>query len=324
MLSRRANLDSRICVLGGTGFMGQRLCHRLAQAGYDIVVPTRNPARDRPLLASPGVQLRTYNQVDTKSLVRLMQQCGTVINLVGILNERGHSGKGFERAHVALAESLIEACAELGIRRVVQVSALKASAERGPSHYLRTKGQAEQIIAAGRQHGIHHTIFQPSVVYGPQDSFLNRFGKLLQLSPLLPLPKPTARFAPVHVDDVVNAITRALSDEKAIDQTYELCGPDTLTLQQIVTFIRDTLGLKRLIIPLPDSVGFAQAFVCDYLVPGKPFSLDNFRSLTVASVCTNNGFARLGMKPREFRAAAHQILDAREPQLTRIRRISGR
>ena len=136
------------------------------------------------------------------------------------------------------------------------------------------------------------TIFQPSVVFGPGDSFVNRFASLLRLLPLLPLARAQARFAPVYVEDVVSACLLAIDDRKTIRETYQLCGPDIYTLRELVCLVRDQLGLRRAVFGIPDWLGRLQAGLMDF-VPGKPLSTDNFRSLTVDSVCDHDGFARL-------------------------------
>ena len=169
-----------ICLLGGTGFLGRSLSNQLVRLGYSVRIPTRNRQRHRQLLVLPDVDLRLVDVHDERALVDVLQGCDAAVNLIGILNEKGHDGSGFKRAHVELAEKLLRACHETGVYRLVQVSALKANAERGPSHYLRTKGQAEQVIKNLSGDDIKYTIFRPSVIFGPDDSFTNRFAKLLR------------------------------------------------------------------------------------------------------------------------------------------------
>jgi NADH dehydrogenase len=146
------------------------------------------------------------------------------------------------------------------------------------------------------------TILQPSVIFGPGDSFTNRFAGLLTRIPLLfPLAMPGARFAPVHVDDVVEAIVRAIESAATDNQRYQLCGPEVLTLREIVERIAIVLNLRRMVWGLPRWASRLQAGIMDF-VPGKPFSTDNFLSLTVDSICTRNGMAALGITPRSFDA----------------------
>jgi NADH dehydrogenase len=312
-------------LLGGSGFVGRRLVQLLGKHGYDIRVPTRSRARSRALLVQPEVELLQADVHDEAVLAQLLHGCDAVINLIGILNEAGHRGAGFEHAHVALAAKLLRGCRQNGVTRLLQMSALKADAEHGPSHYLRTKGRAEQLIfAAGDE--IAFTIFQPSVVFGPDDSFINRFASLLRRLPVLPLPCPNARFAPVFVDDVALAFATALTDSRTHGATYELCGPEIYSLEELVRLLRGWLNLHRLIIPLPDALGHLQAWVGEYLLPGKPLSLDNFASLGVASVCSTDGVRALGIEPLALSTIVPTYLGSGgyAQRLARLRQHAGR
>ena len=310
-----------VCVLGGTGFVGRALATRLVRKGYAVHIPTRNRQQARDMLVLPGLELIQADVHDPVQLAALLRGTDAVINLVGILNERGHDGSGFEQAHVALAEKLMAACRRAGVRRLIQMSALKANAERGPSHYLRTKGQAEQIIQSQAGESVQYTIFRPSVIFGPGDSFCNRFARLLRFLPMLPMSQLSARFAPVYVGDVAEVLVRALPDSASFGQTYELCGPDIFTLEEILRFICRVLGIRRAFPRLPRPLGRFQAFVGEYL-PGKPFSRDNFRSLTVASVCRDNGFAAFGIVPKRMEPIVSAYLGGATDELARIRQGS--
>jgi uncharacterized protein YbjT (DUF2867 family) len=309
-----------ICVLGGSGFVGRTLCARLVRAGYSVRVPTRSRQRNRDLLVLPGLELLTADIHDTETLRSLVGGSDAVVNLVGILNERGHDGSGFHRAHVELVEKLVDVCQELGVRRLIQMSALKANADRGPSHYLRTKGQAEKVIKELGGGDIDFTIFRPSVIFGPDDAFLNRFARLLKLAPVLPLPGMGARFAPVYVEDVATAVVRALADAGTFGKTYELCGPDIYSLGEIIAFIRHELALRRFVIGMPAPLGRIQAWFADYLIPGKPFSIDNLKSMTVASVCSTDGLGQLGIKATAMPMIAHGYLRREPDALAQLRR----
>jgi len=313
-----------VCVIGGSGFVGRSLCAQLCSAGYALRVPTRNRQRARRLLVLPGLDLRQIDVHEPEGLRRIVSGSDAVINLVGILNERGHDGSGFERAHVELTAKIVAACRETGVGRLLQMSALKANAERGPSHYLRTKGRAEEVIKRQSGDAIDFTIFRPSVIFGPEDTFLNRFARLLRMSPILPLPQLAARFAPVHVEDVAAAFVRALGDSHTFGRTYELCGPDIYSLEEILAFLKRELGLRRRVIGLPLPLGRIQAWVADYLIPGKPFSLDNLRSMTVANVCNDNGFAALGIEPRPMAMTAREFLVPHRDHLSELRLRTGR
>ncbi len=289
-------------MLGGSGFVGTHLCAALARDGWRITVPTRDPSRARHLGPIPSVTLVAADIHDAGQLAALCAGQRAVVNLVGILNERGRGGSGFDRVHAALAGSLVQACRLARVDRLLHVSALNADADYGPSLYLRSKGRGERLIRDESGPDLRWTIFQPSVIFGPGDDFVNRFARLLRAIPLgLPLARPGARFAPVWVGDVVVALQRALADEATAGECYELCGPERLTLREIVCRVRDRLGLARVVIGLPDVAARLQAAVCDF-VPGKPFSTDNYRSLLVDSVCKVNGLARLGIRPQPLDA----------------------
>ena len=180
------------------------------------------------------------------------------------------------------------------------MSSLGAGAD-APSQYLRSKGEAEaQLRVAAAM--LDATVFRPSVIFGRHDTLTNRFVRLLRLSRgVLPLARPKARFAPVHVDDVVECFVRALETPATIGKTYELCGPEVMTLADLVRKTAVAAHLPCHLIPLPDAIAQLQAVVMNFL-PGKPFSIDNYKSLTIDSVCTQNGCAALGVQPARFAA----------------------
>ncbi|MGB6451740.1 MAG: complex I NDUFA9 subunit family protein [Steroidobacteraceae bacterium] len=289
----------KICVLGGTGFVGSELVSQLAAAGHWVRVPTRVLSRGQHLSVLPTVELAAVNIHEPRVLGELLAGMDVAINLVGILNEG--AGARFRDVHVGLAAKLIEEARIARVPRLLHMSSLGADAKRAPSRYLRTKGEAEaRVRSAG--HSLDFTIFRPSVIFGPGDSLTNRFLKLLRLAAgVLPLARAHARFAPVYVDDVAAAFVQALSDRATFGQTYELCGPDILTLEQIVRAAAAAAGARCRVLAVPNLIGRLQALVLG-LVPGKPFSLDNFRSLTVDSVCRESGFARLGIEPQRMAA----------------------
>lgn len=285
----------KVLIVGGSGFVGSHLTRRLAREGHEITVVTRYAPGCKHLWVIPGCRIEQFDPFDSERLVKALDGHDVAINLIGILNERGFGGDGFRRVHVDLVDVLIEACVEAGVGRFIQMSGLNAG--RGDSHYLRTRGEGEARVRNADQAGrISGTIFQASTIFGSDDSFLNRFATLLKISPVLPLARPGAKFAPVFIDDVVEAFMRVLEDRQLEGRTYELCGSEVWALGDLVRWLRDQLELKRAVIGLPDVLGRLQGLVFDF-VPGKPFSSDNFKSLKVDSVCQKDGFAALGIKP---------------------------
>jgi len=285
----------KILVLGGSGFVGSHLVRRLSRDGHRITLVTRHAERCRELWVVPGVTIRQLDPYDEQVLAVELRNHDAAINLVGILNERGFGGAGFRRAHVELVETLIRACREAGVPRLMQMSALNAG--QGESHYLRTRGEAEaRVRAAEREGALRTVILRPSTIFGPDDSFLNRFAGLLRIAPVLPLARPDAKFAPVYVGDVVEAFSRLLERDRFDGQVYELCGPEVWELAALVRWLRDRLSLRRLVVGLPDLLGRLQGLAFDF-VPGKPFSSDNYKSLKLDSLCQSSGFEALGIQP---------------------------
>jgi NADH dehydrogenase len=285
------NIQS-ICVLGGTGFVGRHLVTRLANRGYPIKVLTRHPQRHRDVEVLPGVQLIGADIHDPVVLQTQFAGCDAAINLVGILHE--YSGQTFAAVHAELPGKIVDACRAAGVKRLLHMSALRADAARGPSQYLFTKGTGEQRVMQAE--GLAVTCFKPSIIFGPDDNFLNQFANLLKSAPLLPLACPNARFAPVFVEDVVAAFEKALEDDATIGQSYELCGPRVYTFKALVEDTARMLGLKRLVVGLPDSLARLQAKIFGML-PVKIFTMDNYLSLQIDSVCDCNGLEALGIPP---------------------------
>ncbi|ODS63280.1 MAG: epimerase [Arenimonas sp. SCN 70-307] len=291
-----------IVVLGGTGFVGRHLLSRLAADGHAITLLSRNLGPHPDRLLPPGVALREVDVYDPGVLREAFTGADAVVNLVGILNEKRDNGRGFRRAHVELTKLVLAAMQLAGVRRLLQMSSLNAG--RGHSHYLKSRGEAEAAVKAS---GLDWTIFEPSVIFGQGDGLFCRFAALLKLAPVLPLARAGAKFAPVHVGDVVEAMVRALRDRRTHGEVYELYGPDVFTMAQIVKMTARQLGLRRLVVPLPDALGRLQGFVFDF-VPGKPFSSDNFRSLKTDSVGGIDGLHRLGITPTRVATKLPEIL----------------
>jgi NADH dehydrogenase len=229
------------------------------------------------------VQVIEANIHDTAALVEVIAGCDTVINLVAILNETRRDN--FRAVHVALPRQIVAACRERGVKRLLHMSALNADAKRGASRYLQSKGEGEDLVHAAAGENLQVTSFRPSVIFGPGDHLFNQFAGLLKKAPgILPLPCPETRFAPVYVGDVVRAFSLALDNKGSYGQRYDLCGPRVYTMRELMAYTARALGLKRDIVGLPDGVARLQARLMQWL-PGKPFTMDNYRSLQVDAVC---------------------------------------
>jgi uncharacterized protein YbjT (DUF2867 family) len=305
----------RIVVLGGSGFVGRHLLARLLRDGHSVRLLSRNLASHAERLLPPGVELQQIDVYDPDALRSAFEGADAVINLVGILNESRDNGRGFRRAHLELVKLVIAAMQLSGVRRLLQMSSLNAG--RGDSHYLKSRGEAEAAVKAS---GLDWTLFEPSVIFGPGDGLFARFGALLQDAPVLPLACANAKFAPVYVGDVVEAMARSLHGGESIGEVYELYGPDVFTLREIVKMSARQLGLSRLVLPLPEPFGRLQAFCCDF-VPGKPFSSDNWRSLQTDSVGGIDGLHRLGVPPTRVQEVLPDILGHADDKQARYSRL---
>ncbi len=299
----------RVVLTGATGFVGRHLLAELSAMGHECRVLTRSGKNYPQIAALPRVELRRTDLRSPDDLAAALEGADAVINLIGILNERGWGGKGFRAAHVEPVRALIAACEANHIRRFIQVSALNAG--RGRSHYLRTKAQAEELLRNAPE--IDETILQPAVIFGEGDSFFNRFAGLLRFVPLLPLACPGARMQPVWVGDVVAAIALCLDYRATIGKTLELVGPEVFTLYQLVNKTARYKGWQRRVIGLPNWMSRLQAALMDF-VPGKPFSTDNFRSLQVDSISRHNALPDLGIHPSRMDAKVPLYLSPKGSQ----------
>lgn len=283
----------KICVLGGTGFVGRHLLNRLAHPKLRIIVPSRRPERHRGIDVLLGVESVRADIHDQAVLNQLVSGCDAVINLVGILNES--CGNKFEQNHVGLVDKVIKACQNQQVSRVLHISALHADKKEVQSTYLKTKAVAEQHLMGAN--GLNVTIFRPSVIFGVDDSFFNRFALLLDLIPCcFPLACPNAKFAPVWVNDIAEVMAQSLENRETFGQSYNLCGSQTYTLKALVEFTAQMMGLKRTVIGLNDNLSKLQARFMEF-VPTKPFSMDNYLSLQTDSVCNRDDFAFFNIQP---------------------------
>jgi uncharacterized protein YbjT (DUF2867 family) len=302
---------SSVCVIGGSGLIGRHVVQRLVTQEVFVSVPTRRRERvKKELILLPTVDLVNADVHDPRVLSRLIAPVDAVINLVGILHEAG--GETFERNHVELPRKIVAACREHGVKRLLHVSALKASLD-APSAYLRSKAEGESQIRSAQATGLHTTVFRPSVVYGRGDHFLNLFAKLSRLLPIVPLACADARFQPIFVEDVAHAITRSLGDPHTFGQTFNLCGPRAYSLRELVAYVCSTLGLHRKIIGLPEPLAMLQAWALEHL-PGKLMTRDNLYSMRVDNTCEAGFPEAFGFTPTALEAVVPTYLAGGTPR----------
>lgn len=279
----------QICILGGGGFIGRSLINRLAEKNYKIRVLTRRRERNRHLLVYPSVDLVEITNYEAQTLSNQIKDCDVVINLVGILNEHGgKKGAGFDRVHVQIPKNLTEACRRVGVRRLLHLSVLNADVE-APSYYLRSKGEAEDFLLNSPD--VDVTIFAPSIIFGQDDNFINRYLGMMRMLPVLPMPCSDARFSPIYVNDVVHCMISSMKKEQTIGQRYALCGPRSYDFKELLNYAAKLAGRSRPIIGLGDGLSRVMGHLLG-LLPTKPMTYDNYLTLRVDSVC-KEGFPKV-------------------------------
>lgn len=302
---------NRVVLIGGSGFVGSAIASRLSARGKRVLIPTRRLERARPLSMLPNIEIVEASVHDPAVLARLFSGADAVINLVGILHDRDDRrpyGKGFAAAHVELPRTIVGAMRSAGVRRLLHMSALRAS-PAGPSAYLRSKAAGE---AAVLESGLDVTVFRPSAIFGPGDRFLNTFAELLRQAPFLPLPGADARFQVVCVADVADSFAASLDDPASFGRIYELGGPRVYALRELVAAVGEMTGARRPIVGMPEALAWLQARVMSWL-PDSPLSPDNLYSMREANVA-DPALAPPGWQPQALEAIAPLYLSAVKPE----------
>ncbi len=300
-----------VTVFGGTGFVGRQVVRSLAKQGWRVRVAARNVGRGYRLrmLGDVGqIEVVQANLRNAASVERALDGAEACVNLVGILYESGR--QGFQGLHHMGAKAVAEAAAARGITRLVQFSAIGAD-EASASKYARTKAMGESAVRAAVPTAV---ILRPSLVFGPEDAFLNRFAAMAGVSPALPLPGGGAtRFQPVYVGDVAAAVARVLADPDCAGKTYELGGPGVFSFRELMDFILRETGKARFLLPLPWPVaGVVGRIAALSTIMGVPpvLTADQVEALRNDNVVADGaaGFAELGVTPRSIEAIAPSYL----------------
>lgn len=298
-----------VTIFGGSGFVGRYAARQLVEAGYQVRIACRRPglAGDARLAGTPGwVDVMQANVRNPASVARALDGAVAVVNLVGILHESGK--QSFDGSQALGAKNVAEAAKDAGIERFVQVSAIGADVN-SKSNYARTKAEAEASVRAAVPSAV---ILRPSIVFGPEDDFFNRFAAMTRMSPALPaIGGGKTRLQPVYAGDVADAITAALERKDAAGKTYELGGPRAYTFNEIYDFIFETVCRKRFKAPLPFFVakplGTFAGIVFRYVPPVRwvlgppPITGDQVEMLKTDNVVSEGalGLADLGITELE-------------------------
>ena len=265
-------MDDLVTVFGGSGFVGNNVVRMLARDGWRIRVAVRNPHLER------SERLRVHGQVgqietvpanvrNPASVARAMDGAVACVNLVAVFHERGR--QKFAAVHVGGARNVAEAAAAQGVERFVHISGINASPE-STSRYARTRGEGEAVV---REFVPSATILRPSIIFGSEDAFFNKFGAMAAMAPVLPLiGGGGTKFQPVYVGDVARAAVTALDTPAAMGRTYELGGPRVYTFRELIELVQVEAGRKRPLVPLPFFAASALGTVCDIAFRFTPFT----------------------------------------------------
>ncbi|MEQ8665004.1 MAG: complex I NDUFA9 subunit family protein [Rhodospirillales bacterium] len=302
-----------VTVFGGSGFVGRHLVKRLVKRGYTVRVAVRDVESAHYLLPMGDAGQVVPWPCDICAPgdpARALEGAVGAVNLVGILYERGE--RTFDAVHVGAATRIAEAVAAAGIKRFVHMSALGADAE-SDSDYARTKGEAETAVLAAMPDAV---IVRPSVIFGPEDDFFNKFASIGEISPVLPIIGAATpiddgpRFQPVYVGDVAEAIAVALESPNAAGQTFELGGPYVYCFREIIELIPEITHRKRILMAVPYVLADILAAVLG-LLPKPPLTLDQVRLLRRDNVCSGTcpGLAELGIEAQTVEAIVPTYLN---------------
>jgi len=294
----------KICLFGGTGFVGSSIVKLLAKKGHEIKIATRNPFNEdvielKSTVSDPGqIRLEKVNINSNEQIKNFIQDCDICINLIGILYEK--SGNSFQRMHKDFVRDLVLALKEnKKIKHFIHFSSLGVKPNTD-SKYLESKFQAEEII---KKELINYTIIKPSVVFGGgKNDFTNMFAKLANLFPIIPLAGATVKFAPVYVGDIALGVDKIIEDEIKND-TIEFVGNEIFTLEELIKIISNEIRTKNIILPIPSWLGRIQGRVLG-LAPKPMLTLDQIKTLesgdNIASG-SNKTLKDLGIEPQHIR-----------------------
>ena len=308
----------KIIILGGTGFIGSQLSAKLSPLCDKICVLTRNIEANKDLKLIPNLEIIQANVLDERSLNAAFSGSDIVINTIGILNESGRDNT-FNNLHYELTKKISNAIKLNKVKRYLHISSLNADS-RATSQYLITKGLAENYIKDNMDYFCNTTIFRPSIVFGEDDSFFNKFSTILRFSPVFPLACPNSKFMPIYVNELTDFMVSTISDNTTYGQKIDVTGPNEYTFRQLIDITLEALKIRRLIIPLNYTLSKLQAAIFQRL-PGKLFTLDNFLSLQTDS-CSTKGFK--GKLTVEDIVPGYLNFSLKQKHFENLRKKSGR
>lgn len=312
-------MERRVATLfGGSGFIGRHLVRRLAQDGWITRVAVRDPEKAqflKPLGDAGQIVPIAADITRAETVAAAVRDATAVINLVGILYEKGR--RTFQAIHVEGAGVVARAAAEAGAQRFIQMSAIGADAD-SPAAYGRTKAAGEAAVQAAFPGA---TVARPSVVFGPEDDFFNRFAAMARIAPALPV--FAVRFQPVYVGDVAQGVMRILDDDTTAGRVYEFGGPRVIAFRELMEIVLRETGRRRLLLPMPLAVAEVQALFLEWL-PVPPLTRDQVKLLGRDNVVDPGArtLQDLGIQPTAIEAIVPVYLERYRPPSLRNRRAS--
>ena len=292
-------IDKLVTIFGGSGFIGRHLVKKLANKGFRIRVAVRNPHL-AGFLKIPGkvgqIELHQSNIRDKESVDRVMQGSDIIVNLVGIISET--SNQKFTNLHTLGVDQISKLAKKNNVKKLIHLSAIGANINSS-SHYAFTKGKGEIML---RKNFSTATIIRPSIVFGPEDKFFNRFASIARLSPFLPLfGGGKSKFQPVYVEDLCDAIIKCAESSLLESRIIELGGPQIYDFKQLMKILLKTIKRKRILIPLPMSTAYVAGFLFNKL-PNPLLTIDQARLLETDNIVSkeNLTFADLSIEPKSL------------------------
>jgi NADH dehydrogenase len=296
MQTATAQDGTSVLLIGGTGYVGEYMRETMRRAGLTVRLLLRSD-REHSTLAARGFQTVIGDVLDVPSLVRAMDGVDSVVNLVGIIKEKGDVT--FEKLNYQSAVHVVDAALQAGVCRIVEMSAIGAG--NVPEYpYMFTNWRAENYV---KDSGLDWTIFRPSIIFGPSESyqvhFISQLADVVRKAPIIPVVGDgTSKFQPIHLEDVSNAFVHAVQDPAAISQTYEIAGPDVLTYEQILDEVAEALGKHKRKLHMPVGLMKIGMSVIDTLPgPDPPVTVEQLKMLSLENVTSNNAVTALTGRP---------------------------
>ena len=312
------NKIDKIVILGGSGFIGAQLATKLSSMAEKIIIPTRDIESNQGLKMIPNLEIMHLDVKDDRSVNLLFDKSDLVINTIGILNEFDQDNS-FDNIHYQLTKKISNCLRQNQVKRYLHISSLNADA-KSSGKYLKSKGKAEDYLLSETSSFCNVTIFRPSIVFGENDSFFNKFATLLKIFPVFPLACPNSKFMPVYVEDLTDYMISTINNVKTYKQSIDVTGPNEYTFRELIGHTLTALNIRRIIIPLNSFLSRIQARVFENL-PGKLFTMDNYESLQIDS-CSDKGFK--GSSSVEDIIPQYLNIELKHKRFEKLRKKSGR